>query len=1095
MELSKGKVIIEKDINEHTIDDEVFMFEPDIDDVYDKNTNLRFIFHNTFITSEEEIAISEFRKYCKSRCLKINKIYFENECLRYLYSAQFDFSKAMELIKSNYEFRLSSILPIKEKDVIFYINKGVMYWHGRDKKCRPILIINLLKVELLSIDDLSNLFFFCFEFFLKYLCIPGKIENYISIIDCSGISISKFPMTTFMKLLEIMNSKYRCRLFRMYILEAPKILKTFGKSFLNFAPTYMTKKLKILDNNYADYLREEILSTQLEKKYGGIQDDKINNFYPFHFYPSCYISQQQKRKTQDNKAVIEKKINIFNNDHIYNIFLSGYSMHVILVPKDQRIIDNHRYSDILINDSNSANLERSACIEGDTSDNHKEDADIVKQNVHEDMVKSMSIDSLKQISSDNLKQISSDNLKQISSDNLKHIGSDNLKHIGSDNLKHTVSDNLKHINSYNFKHISSDHHNNYYHKRKKKKKKKHIILNEEELLLQQQFVNYMKNEEYDIENVHILKNNKFINFKNKYVVHIDSIHKWIFKIKNLFLSNITINYITKRFPFLKNVILVKSNFKCINEYIKYLKENVPPQISTSHQIVSTNNEYNEEDNHKNKSNIIIKNNMNEKEAEIKKERLYNNPSTDKIINKFENIQRLSSCKYVDDMKEEYNNNIKIGHHKHDPNIILKTEKGVNIKKKKKKIEIMENKNKNKNKNKISHDNTSKEYNYPEVNIYNNCESIFDEYIKTSSMDKNKKKGFKEENNDNNNNNTNIDNNDNNIDNNDNNVDNNIENNDNNNMIMVMKKKNGEPENPCGDKANLKKKGIENVKQKHKEVEISEEQGKLKQSSETKGRLKQPHKIKVTDRLFKEREDMEKNEKREYIEKKILSKVTMNFSPCDKETQSKKNKKKKKKEINDVNFISMRKDELSNILSKEYVEKSNINCDNMTCESNTICDNSKSENYIPLDNKTNNNKKSAISIKSIFPKRFDHALSKYKKYSTTSISTRLSRSSYNKFVSDDKNEENNFDNIVINDSYQNKVSFFSQVSLSTGNITNTVDLDTNKNEKKNDVNFKSTIVDNSNKPVNPEVPEKKSRKKLSKIKIIGLQFFNKQSSRR
>ncbi|KYO01959.1 Sec14 domain containing protein [Plasmodium gaboni] len=1049
MELSKGKVIIEKDINEHTIDDEVFLFEPNIDDVYDKNTNLRFIFHNTFITLEEEIAISEFRKYCKSRCLKINKIYFENECLRYLYSAQFDFSKAMELIKSNYEFRLSSILPIKEKDVIFYINKGVMYWHGRDKKCRPILIINLLKVELLNIDDLSNLFFFCFEFFLKYLCIPGKIENYISIIDCSGISISKFPMTTFMKLLEIMNSKYRCRLFRMYILEAPKILKTFGKSFLNFAPTYMTKKLKILDNNFADYLREEILSTQLEKKYGGIQEDKINNFYPFHFYPNCYISQQQKSKSQDNKIVIEKKINIFKNDHIYNIFLSGYSMHVILVHKDSRIIDNHRNTDILINDSNSAHLERTACIEGDTSDNHKEDVNITKNNIKKCMVKSMSIDSLKNISNDSLKNISNDSIKYVSNDSIKYVSNDSIKH------------------------NSSDHHNNYYHKRKKKKKKKHIVLNEEELLLQQQFVNYMKNEEYDIENLHILKNNKFINFKNKYVVHIDSIHKWIFKIKNLFLSNITINYITKRFPFLKDVILVKSNFRSINEYIKYLKENVPPEIITPHQTVSTNNEYDEEDNEKGKSNIIIKNNMGEKEVEIKKERIHNDSCTDKTLNKFENTQRLSSVKYVDD-----NNNIKITNDKDDPNIMLETEKGLKIKKNKK-IEIMENKNRNKNKYKTSHVNTSKEYNYPEINIYNNCESIFDEFIKSSSTDKNKKKGFKE-----NNSNNNIDNNNNNNDNN------------NNNNIMMMNKKKGEYENPCCDKTSFKKKGIQEVKQIYKEGEINEEKGKLKQISEKKGRLKQPFKIKVTDRLFKEREDMEKNEKREYIEKKILGKVTMNFSSCDKETQRKNNKKKKKKkEKDDVKFIPVCKDELSNILSKEYVENSNINCDNMTCESNTFCDNSKSENYIPIDNKSNNNKKSSISIKSIFPKRLDHALSKYKKYSTTSISTRLSRSSYNKFASEDKNEENNFDNIAINDTYQNKVSFFSQVSLSTGNITNTVDFETNKNEKKNDMNFKSTTVDNSNKTVHSDVPEKKSRKRLSKIKIIGLQFFNKQSSRR
>ncbi|SBT79663.1 Sec14 domain containing protein, putative [Plasmodium malariae] len=310
MELSRGKVVIEKKINEYTIDENVFFFEPNKEDVYDKNAKLRYIFHNTFINTEEEIAISEFKRYCKNKSLKINKIFFENECLRYLYSAQFDFAKALELIKSNFEFRLSDVLPIKEKDVIHDINKGVMYWHGRDKKCRPIMIINLLNIELLDVEKLTNLFFFCFEFFLKYLCIPGKVENYISLIDCSGISMSKFPMSTFMKLLEIMNSKYRCRLFRMYIIDAPKFFKTFGKSFLNFAPSYMTKKLKILDTNYVPYLREEILETQLERKYGGIQEIKNNIFYPFSFYPNCYhIKEEVEEEIGKNSYV---KFDVFN---------------------------------------------------------------------------------------------------------------------------------------------------------------------------------------------------------------------------------------------------------------------------------------------------------------------------------------------------------------------------------------------------------------------------------------------------------------------------------------------------------------------------------------------------------------------------------------------------------------------------------------------------------------------------------------------------------------------------------------------------------------------------------------------------------------
>ncbi|KOB89767.1 hypothetical protein PFDG_05320 [Plasmodium falciparum Dd2] len=64
MDFHKDKLLSENDINEHTIDDEAFLFEPSRGDVYDKTTNLRLIFHNTFISSEEEIAISEFRKYC-----------------------------------------------------------------------------------------------------------------------------------------------------------------------------------------------------------------------------------------------------------------------------------------------------------------------------------------------------------------------------------------------------------------------------------------------------------------------------------------------------------------------------------------------------------------------------------------------------------------------------------------------------------------------------------------------------------------------------------------------------------------------------------------------------------------------------------------------------------------------------------------------------------------------------------------------------------------------------------------------------------------------------------------------------------------------
>ncbi|SBS94124.1 Sec14 protein, putative [Plasmodium ovale curtisi] len=499
MELSRGKVIVEKKVNEYTIDENVFFFEPDEDDVYDKNANLRYIFHNTFIHTEEEIAISEFKRYCKSKCLKINKAFFENECLRYLYSAQFDFAKAFDLIKSNYEFRLSPILPIKEKDIIEYINKGVMYWHGRDKKCRPIMIINLLNVELLDVEKLTNLFFFCFEFFLKYLCIPGKIENYISLIDCSGISISKFPMSTFMKLLEIMNSKYRCRLFRMYIIDAPKIFKTFGKSFLNFAPSYMTKKLKILDANYASYLREEILETQLEKKYGGVQEIRNSTFYPFAFYPECCVAKGKSANSEIHCRGNSDKVNIFNssNERIYEFITAGYSMHLKLVDIGHR------------------DLVRQQCERLNEEWNH-------------------------------------------------------------------ITDSVK-----------SDHRDDTHRRRRRRKPP-----SKRDLLINGCFVKATMNEEYSLDRANVsgtnlggvifgggglLKNSKYVNGKNRYIVNTGSWHKWLYKIRHLYLPNITIDYVVRRFPFLKNHLLVKSNYKSMYDYVKYI-ENV---INTKEIIPST----------------------------------------------------------------------------------------------------------------------------------------------------------------------------------------------------------------------------------------------------------------------------------------------------------------------------------------------------------------------------------------------------------------------------------------------------------------------------------------------------------------------------
>ncbi|CRG93840.1 Sec14 domain containing protein [Plasmodium gallinaceum] len=840
MELSRGKVVIEKNVNEYTIDENVFFFEPNKEDVYDKNLNLRYIFHNTFISTEEEIAICEFKKYCKNKSLKINKTYFENECLRYLYSAQFDFAKALDLIKSNYEFRVSNILPIKEKDVIDYINKGVMYWHGRDKKCRPILIINLLNVELLNVEKLINLFFFCFEFFLKYLCIPGKIENYISIIDCSGISISKFPMSTFMKLIETMNSKYRCRLFRMYIIDAPKLFKTFGKSFLSFAPNYMTKKLKILDNNYSTYLKEEILETQLEKKYGGIQEIKNNMYYPFSFYPNCYVlKKDEERGKKEKKKDIH--LDIFNkvNKKIYEILTTGYSMHLKLIENDNK--------------------------------------ELMKQ----------------------------------------------------------------HSNLLNEEYYCNNN--------KKKKKKKN--LSKKDLFLNKSFINSVANVEYYIINNSFLKNNKYINSKNKYIVNIESFHKWLFKIKYLFLSNITINYLTNRFPFLVNHLIIKSNFKSMHDYFKYIESIICTKESS---------QYNNNSSVCHRNSITLNSTYDSSSFNIDEENI-NNLNKNKLLNNYTN----NNC--IKERKTSISNVYisRVNNKKH---------------------EIKDTRDNN-NLDGIKKDANLNDAKMVEINIYNSCASIFDSNVKKLS-----------------------------------------------------------------DKGDTISKNI------HKNIN----------KKDIKGKTNSYCKIKATKSLF--HDEIDKYEKLEYDKKSYLKNLSLD---C--------NEYKTKNEFN-------------NIANINYGENLNVDVKNEHNNNDNKNNNNNNINSLNSINSDGNisTKKSSISIKSILPKRFDYAFSKSKNNSSTSISTKFSKKSYDKLYEEYKYEDENLNNHLNNNEFQNKVSFFSRVSSSTGNVTNIND-DELINENKKNMNF---LQNNSNETnnINNSVTEKKSKRKLNKIKIIGLQFFNKHSNR-
>ena len=112
------------------------------------------------------------------------------------------------------------------------LNMGGIYIHGRGKNLRPIIIVNVDKLlehqELFGKDniDLIYLIFFIMEYVDKFMMIPGRIENFLLIIDCLNIGVFNAPFNLFKRLMSIITDYYQCRSRQIFCLNAGTMFKT-----------------------------------------------------------------------------------------------------------------------------------------------------------------------------------------------------------------------------------------------------------------------------------------------------------------------------------------------------------------------------------------------------------------------------------------------------------------------------------------------------------------------------------------------------------------------------------------------------------------------------------------------------------------------------------------------------------------------------------------------------------------------------------------------------------------------------------------------------------------------------------------------------
>jgi hypothetical protein len=195
-------------------------------------------------------------------------------------------SKTIELLIENIKWRASKLPPIISSKVVELLNCGFIYIHGRDINFRPIKVINVIHYlnlkEKYIFEDWMNCIIYFMEYSINNLLIPGQIENWDIIMDVTGINLIFLP-SDLKKLIGILQSNYRCRLFVNFIIGMSTILKGIWSFVSSFLDESTVKKIRFLNNENKSELFAFINQDQIEKRFGGKANDIIpghNNCFP-----------------------------------------------------------------------------------------------------------------------------------------------------------------------------------------------------------------------------------------------------------------------------------------------------------------------------------------------------------------------------------------------------------------------------------------------------------------------------------------------------------------------------------------------------------------------------------------------------------------------------------------------------------------------------------------------------------------------------------------------------------------------------------------------------------------------------------------------
>eukprot|EP00397_Hematodinium_sp_SG-2012_P010417 GEMP01010532.1.p1 GENE.GEMP01010532.1~~GEMP01010532.1.p1 ORF type:complete len:621 (+),score=89.59 GEMP01010532.1:100-1962(+) len=267
-----------------------------------KTGRIRKIFLNTPLDDEEQQWLSKLRAYFKKGETELHPL-LEKDYLRYLQHAKGDINATIKLLLANELFKKEFFCPLNDTEIMEGLQSGFMYWHGRDRNERPILVVRTAMLNpKMKPADIVRLVGFILEWMIKYGLVPGRVENWTVLVDLKDTGLRSFSLETIRTLVTTLHMNYRFRNTKVVIMNCPWIGSSIYKMISPLLPADTKEKVTFCSVKEAKTLLANLIDAhQFEEQFGGTASncEKPEDFYPYRFFPVPQMPSVENKVPQE----------------------------------------------------------------------------------------------------------------------------------------------------------------------------------------------------------------------------------------------------------------------------------------------------------------------------------------------------------------------------------------------------------------------------------------------------------------------------------------------------------------------------------------------------------------------------------------------------------------------------------------------------------------------------------------------------------------------------------------------------------------------------------------------------------------------------